>query len=319
MGKVATTWAIAAVVCAVAVGGHLAAGVGAWVPIAGTVVTTLATFVAWGKVIELNVPRARVGGAIAMAANGGMVFSASGSWQLAVACSLPLMLAMPGELIMRNNVTLLNWQNLFAAAVGVVFLVLAWPTGWWGLAALPAVGATLSLAVYLLANHGKGVAARERAKLTVGSPIAVDVKLPARDDAAPFDLADHADSFALLVFIRGDWCPVCHVMMRIISREADMLNKHHVKVAIISPTEGQMEDEAVEKLGLNPGMLFDEDSKLAASLGLIESKKDGKDVPVAVSILVGPGRVVRHISRPDDVTSFSSERKVVSILEAAAA
>ena len=119
------------------------------------------------------------------------------------------------------------------------------------------------------------------------------------------------------MFVRGDWCPVCHVMMRIISKEAATLAKHNVKLVLISPSEGKVDEEFAKQIGLQSDFVHDKDSAFAVSIGLLEAKaaKEGKDVPLPVAILVDPQGIVRHVSRPDDVTAFSSENKLVRILE----
>jgi peroxiredoxin len=289
--------------------------VGVGVAAVGAIMVTFSIF-------ALNVPAARAAAVIAILANAAAVFLASGSWALALAVLPPMLMVMPSELVMRRNRNMSDFGPLVGVLAGVVLLGVALPmltSVWWVLAVVPHLLLGLLFVKLTLGGRSSYMAHFNRLKVQEGKPLPVDVSLPARDGKETFSLAKHAGQFVLLLFIRGDWCPVCHVMMRIVSKESATLEKHGVKVAIISPTEGQLEDEAVEHMGLDPGMLYDENSNLARALDLIQKDQtNGKDVPLPVTVLIDPQGVVRNISKPDDVTAYSNEQKIISILETAA-
>lgn len=316
MGKVAKSWALLILPLA-GVGlvfVHPAVGMG--VALFGGVAVVLSVF-------SLNVPAARAAAVVGSLTAASAVYLASGSLLLAVSILPVLVLLLPYEVVLRTNRDASDYATAVGVLAGLVIAGLAWPTltsPWWaaGPGVIFALGALLGLVSIKARNDY--LTLLPKSKVRIGEPLPVDVSLPTRDGGAPFSLADHIGEFVLLVFIRGDWCPVCHVMLRIVSKERETLTRHGVRIAIISPTESQMDDEAVTRLGLDPGMLHDADSGLARSLDLLQrGKYEGKDVPMPVTILIDRDGKVRHMSKPDDVTAYSNERKVISILEASTA
>ncbi len=312
MGKVAKAWvgtAIAAAGLAIAY----------WVPVAGVVVAVAGVIASLFSTVTLNVPAARAATVTALVLNAAAVFVATGSSWLSLSVLLPLMVSFPNELVMRHLGGALNFTPMVGLLSGLVLLGVGWPSlpsPWWAFVLLPHALLTGERTVVGLRTRSEHLQAMTRTRVVVGEPLPVDVVLPSRDGQPPFSLKEHLGQFVLLVFVRGDWCPVCQVMMRIVSREAPTLKRHGVRVAIVSPSEGQMDDEAVQRLGLVPGMLYDENNALARALGLLEpGKKDGKDITLPVTILIDKQGIVRNVTRPDDVTDFASERRVLAILE----
>jgi peroxiredoxin len=316
MGKVAKSWTLLVLPLAGMGLVNVYAPAGMAVALFGAVVVTFSAY-------SLNVPATRAAGAISALAAASAVYLASGSWLLALAVLPALVLMMPSEAMLRHNRNALDFGPLVGVLASAVLIGLAYPmleSPWW-IAGPGAVSLLqLMLGLSLLGSRKEYLAKMGNTKVKVGEPLPVDVALPARDGRPPFSLSDHRGKFVLLVFIRGDWCPVCHVMMRIVAKEAEALKAHGVHIAIISPTEGQMEDEAVRQLGLDPGMLWDDNSNLARSLDLLQKdQRDGKDVPMPVTILIDQDGKVRHLSKPDDVTAYTSENRVLSLLQAAPA
>jgi peroxiredoxin len=281
----------------------------------GVAVAAVGMYATIFAVLELNVPETRAAFMIAVACEALAVWVASGSIPLgasALALCIPL---MPYEAVRRRSMLVDRLLPVLALVTGAVLFALAWPTGWWGIALLP--NATMTILVthktFAIAR-GNSEAARG-SKLTVGTPMP-DITLPMREGGGDFVLSAQRGRHVLLMFVRGDWCPVCHVLMRIISRESETLERYGVRVALISPSEGAVDDELVRRLGLKPGMLLDRDAMVARSLGLVyREQNDGKDVPVPVAVLIDPRGIIQSISRPDDLTDFTTESRVLSLLK----
>jgi peroxiredoxin len=309
VGKVAKVWVMAAVAVA-AVGLHFVH------PVAGVAATALVSTATLFAAFELNVPATRAGATVAMLAAGAALYLATHSPFLA---AIPLLtpLNVPNESVMRSSRNLLDALPPLLMVLMLVLIAAAWPTGWWGLAVAHSV--LLQAYVVFLAVGGlsasNSVLRGARKKLALGSTMP-ELDLPFRETEGHYSLNADRGQFVLLVFVRGDWGRVCHVMMRIISKQAATLAKHNVKLVLISPSEGKVDEEFANHLGLKSDFVHDKASAFAISLGLLESKNKDKDVPLPVAILVDPEGKVRHVSRPDDVTAFSSENKIVQVLEA---
>jgi len=309
MGKVAKVWVMAAITAA-AVGLHFVH------PAAGVAVTAVVSTATLFAAFELNVPATRAGATVAMLAAGAAIYLATHSHFLA-AVPILLPLNMPNELVMGNSRKLFDALPVLSSVLLVALMAAAWPTGWWGLAVAHCV-LIQAYVVYLTLgglSASNNLLRGARKKLALGSTMP-ELDLPFRETEGHYSLNADRGQFVLLVFVRGDWCPVCHVMMRIISKQAATLAKHKVKLVLISPSEGKVDEEFANHLGLKSDFVHDKASAFAVSIGLLESKNKDKDVPLPVAILVDPEGKVRHVSRPDDVTAFSSENKIAQVLEA---
>jgi peroxiredoxin len=285
---------------------------------AGVAVAFVGTMITVFSALALNVLATRAPAMLAGLANGYAVYLATGSAELASVPAVLLATTLPSQVILKSNRTLHDYMPAIGLAVGAGLVAAAWPVGLWVLALAPNGLLSLMLAVMTLKGRAYATAQLGKVKAKEGSELP-DFELPGRDGQAPFKLSDHRGNFVLLCFVRGDWCPVCHVMLRIINREADSLAKHGVELVLITPSSGHTDSEYAQQLGIKGGMHLDEDSKLAKSLGLLEeSQREGKDVPLPVTILVDGDGVVRNLSRPDDVTAFSNESKIMGILAQAA-
>jgi peroxiredoxin len=292
------------------------AGVGltvVWGPLGVAVSFVGSTATALGAV-RLNVPLTRAAYYVAALLNAIAIFVASGNLALAASGICFVLFTMSNDILLRHARWLLDVQAAAGVIAGTALLALAWPTGWWVLAIVPNALVGIQLATKDLALAKSTSAQWSDVAVSVGSTMP-DVELPYRDHDGQFTLSSQRGKFVLLAFVRGDWCPVCHVMIRILGKEARMLAEHDVQVVLITPSDGEIDREMTDRLGLQPGMLLDRDSRLARTLGLIEEKShQGKDVPMPVSILIGPRGTVRHVSGPDDMTTFTSGKHLADVL-----
>jgi peroxiredoxin len=108
-------------------------------------------------------------------------------------------------------------------------------------------------------------------------------------------------------------------MMRLINKQAAALERHGVRLMLVTPSEGEIDDEFATHLAFETRMLLDRGAATAKRLGLLDvNKRDGQDVPLPVGLLIDPTGIVRDITRPDDVATYVDERKLEAALGAAA-
>lgn len=133
--------------------------------------------------------------------------------------------------------------------------------------------------------------------------------------APPFMLTDHDGSLTnindykgrknlLILFVRGDWCPASHIIMRIYQKNYQRFREKDVAVVAISPDPMGVNRDMVEKLGIEFKVLADEDHEAAKTFGvqlqpnsLMASYNEG--VPMPAAFLVDRNGVVVYASRPD--------------------
>jgi peroxiredoxin len=126
----------------------------------------------------------------------------------------------------------------------------------------------------------------------------------------------------LLVFVRGDWCPGCHMMLRTYQKEAAQFRTKNIFVLAIGPDPVGVNREMVEKLGLDFKVLSDEKQKTAMVYGVQLDKYEhqfedlyDEGVPLPASFLIDKTGVVRYVSRPDKVGEFLDPRTIFPIID----
>jgi peroxiredoxin len=272
------------------------------------------TFVAL-PMSRVNTPMGRAAYYAALFCYCGAVYVGSGSLALALVPA-PVGLAMcPTEFLMGLGPVVTLRTPLAGFVLSLVAVAFAWPVGVWGFAVAPALIAVVPVRQMLKILSGDEAFTARPRPLKVGQSMPA-LSLPRRDGAGTFDLEAERGHFVLLCFLRGDWCPMCHVMMRLFRREAPRLARHNVHLVSISPDGGPAAQEFARDLGLDYTMLVDEESKVAASLAILDpAASDVKPFPMPVCLLIDPDGVLRFVSRPHDFSSFVDESKVISLVE----
>lgn len=126
----------------------------------------------------------------------------------------------------------------------------------------------------------------------------------------------------LLIFVRGDWCPGCHMMLRTYQREKEKFASKNVFVMSIGPDPVGVNREMVERLGLDFSVLADEKQRTAMTYGVQLEEYDNQfaeqyeeGIPLPASFLIDKQGVVRYISRPDKVGEFLNPSLIFPIVE----
>jgi len=126
----------------------------------------------------------------------------------------------------------------------------------------------------------------------------------------------------LLIFVRGDWCPGCHMMLRTYQREKEKFASKNVFVMSIGPDPVGVNREMVERLGLDFSVLADEKQRTAMTYGVQLEEYDNQfaeqyeeGIPLPASFLIDKQGIVRYISRPDKVGEFLNPSLIFPIVE----
>jgi peroxiredoxin len=265
--------------------------------------------------MRVNVPRMRGAERVATLLSALTVYLATRSVTLASAVLVLGLFWVPTDWLVLRSKSILYATPLAAWVVAATLTALSYESGLWMLAVVPYLGFGLMLAVDVLKMRRGQLSRMAHVGLALGKPLP-EIDLPYRDGDGEFKLSDFRGTTLLLFFVRGDWCPVCHVMMRIVSREAEHLSQHGVELVFVSPAEGPVDAELASMLGLRGRMVFDASAGVARRFGLIEPRASGGDVPLPVAILVDPDGIIRDITLPDDVSSYSNESKIQTALKA---
>ena len=158
-------------------------------------------------------------------------------------------------------------------------------------------------------------------KISIGKS-APDFSLPDQDGYM-VNLSDFKSKRdLLLIFVRGDWCPGCHMMLRTYEKEREKFQQKNIIVIAIGPDPVGVNREMVIKLGLDFKVLADEGQKTAMNYGvqLKEYENDFAEkytegIPLPASFLIDKTGIVRYVSRPDRVGEFLNPSLIFPILE----
>ncbi|MCW5898366.1 MAG: peroxiredoxin family protein [Flavobacteriales bacterium] len=126
----------------------------------------------------------------------------------------------------------------------------------------------------------------------------------------------------LLIFVRGDWCPGCHMMLRTYERNRHAFLEKGVHVLGIGPDDISVNKDMVERIGVRFGMLSDVDQSVSARYGVVYNNPAleigvdyTKGIPLPASFLVDVDGVVRYVSRPDRVGEYLRPELIFGALE----
>jgi peroxiredoxin len=158
-------------------------------------------------------------------------------------------------------------------------------------------------------------------KIAIGAE-APDFSLPDQDGHATSLSSFRGQRHLLLVFVRGDWCPGCHMMLRTYQKEAARFRTKNIFAMAIGPDPVGVNREMVEKLGLDFKVLSDERQRTAVVYGVQLDKYDNdfaekyeEGIPLPASFLIDKNGIVRYVSRPDKVGEFLDPRTIFPIID----
>ena len=126
----------------------------------------------------------------------------------------------------------------------------------------------------------------------------------------------------LLIFVRGDWCPGCHMMLRAYEKNREKFAEKNVMVMAIGPDPVGVNRNMVEKLGVDFKVLADEGQRTAQVYGVQLAEYDNdfaekydEGIPLPASFLIDRKGIVRYVSRPDKVGEFLNPFMIFPIVE----
>ena len=136
-------------------------------------------------------------------------------------------------------------------------------------------------------------------------------------------LSDFKDKrHLLLIFVRGDWCPGCHMMLRTYEKNNAKFQEKNILVMAIGPDPVGVNRGMVEKLGLDFKVLADEGQRTAMTYGVQLKEYDNdfaekyeEGIPLPASFLIDKDGIVRYVSRPDKVGEFLNPSLIFPIVD----
>jgi peroxiredoxin Q/BCP len=197
------------------------------------------------------------------------------------------------------------------------------PSNWAGWAFPPVLILFQGILAWGILKDKKQLSSHTRGgyKIAIGKE-APDFALPDQDENT-VTLSDFRDKRnLLLIFVRGDWCPGCHMMLRTYERERLRFQEKNILVMAIGPDPVGVNREMVLKLGLDFKVLADNGQRTAMQYGVQLSEYDNdfaekydEGIPLPASFLVDKKGTVQYVSRPDKVGEFLDPRTIFPIVD----
>jgi peroxiredoxin len=196
-----------------------------------------------------------------------------------------------------------------------------------GLEAL-AAWALVAYGLFECVKIAMGALAAVKAQTHLGGGYRVDPGKPAPDfkltdqEGFPVGLSTFKGlSHVLLIFVRGDWCPSCHITLRTYAKNKERFQQQGITLLAIGPDPVGVNQRMVQELGVPFKMLSDEGQRTAMAYGVqvgdeFAKKMQPDGVPLPASFLVDKGGLVRYTSRPERVGEFLDPNTIFPVLQA---
>ncbi len=277
----------------------------------------------WGVMGQgsLNVLATRAVALIAVLLHGGIVAGASGEPLLGAAVAAAMVpMTLIGPTLVRRFGYRVTMTAVAAVPASLALIAAAWPFDWWGLSVVPSL--------FVSSRLGLDVIGQVRRRRSFGRPQwgvrigdnVPDFRLPSRDGRTEFHLASERGRFVMILFVRSDWCPVCHVQLRIFQKESARLAQKNVRIVAIGTAHGDSSVELTRLMGIDYLVLVDEACRVASLFDAVQpGLPPGAEVPLPASFLIDPDGILCHSSRPDDIGSFEDPGRILEVLDRAAA
>jgi peroxiredoxin Q/BCP len=125
----------------------------------------------------------------------------------------------------------------------------------------------------------------------------------------------------LVLFVRGDWCPTTHIMMRKYQKSYARLRQKDVAVVAVSPDPMAVNRELVEKLGIEYKVVADEEQEVAKMFGIGLQDNNfaaryAEGVPMPAAFLIDKNGAVSFATRHNRIGEMISTSDIFQIVGA---
>lgn len=130
--------------------------------------------------------------------------------------------------------------------------------------------------------------------------------------------------YLLLVFIRGEWCPMSRTILRMYMKESMQLRANNVDIIVIGPDSTSINRKIVENCKLDFHILSDNGLSIttlyrlkvkAGHLLHANSYNKEREIPVPASFLIDRGGIIRYCSHPGKVGEVVKLADILPVLQ----
>jgi thioredoxin-dependent peroxiredoxin len=124
----------------------------------------------------------------------------------------------------------------------------------------------------------------------------------------------------LLIFVRGDWCPTCHIMIRAYEKESERFASKNIIPIGISPDSTEVNKAMMERMGWKNMLLIDSKQEVASKYGVLFTNNNPETkyevgVPLPASFLIDKNGVMRYMTRSDRAGELLNPSLIFPIID----
>ena len=90
-------------------------------------------------------------------------------------------------------------------------------------------------------------------------------------EGKPVTVADYAGQPMVMLFFRGNWCPLCMAQIREVAAQYQSLQAQGVRVALISPQSHSQSADLAKQFQVDFEYLRDDNNQAARALGIMDA------------------------------------------------
>lgn len=207
--------------------------------------------------------------AVAAAIAAWKVVAGDTPWAWLWALTLPVLYLSVGNVVLHHSATTSRWLPIPSAlaAIGTLAAIHAAVAG----AASPWLAATAAI---LASGYLAYLLWYSRFPSRKDSRIVRGQKLPEftakRQDGSVVSSRDLAGSPTLLIFYRGNWCPLCSTQVRDLAKSYRELSKRGIRTVLVSPQSPEHTADLAAKVDAPMEFWIDQDLAAARALGILD-------------------------------------------------
>lgn len=130
------------------------------------------------------------------------------------------------------------------------------------------------------------------------------------------------ESHVLLIFVRGDWCPTCHMMIRGYLKNKERFAEKNIRIVGVGPDPVGVNKDIMSRLDEHSLMLADENQETALQYSRSTQQNNpvtkslySKGIPLPASFLVHRNGTIIYSSRSDRAAEILQPEKIFEVIE----
>jgi peroxiredoxin len=125
----------------------------------------------------------------------------------------------------------------------------------------------------------------------------------------------------LLMFVRGDWCPSCHIMLRTYEKNRKKFQEKNILMLAVGPDPVDVNKNMVKRLEVDYHILSDEEHKAVKQFGIkLQNNIKGtaefqEGIPLPAAFLICEKGIIRYLTRSDRPGEILNPEDIFTVMD----